>query len=456
MTNLLLVVISATALAVGVGLAWLDQGAAARWVWAGGALPSLAMLVRETLRSLRRREAGVDLLALLSISGAIVLEEQLTSVVIALMLASGRALESFAQGRASREMSALLARAPRTANLCKHGEIIRVSIDQVAPGDHLLVRSGDTVPVDGLVVSKLAVLDESPLTGESKPVERHEGERICSGALNAGAPFELRATVTAADSTYAGIVRLVSAAQASKAPASRLADRYALWFVPLSLSVATLAWLASGDPMRALAVLVVATPCPLILAVPVAIVSAMSSCARRGVLIKNGGALEQLAQAKILFFDKTGTLTTGNARLVSITSGSGVEQQEVLRLAASLDQLSGHVIATAVVAAARERGMSLSMPTDIREEGGAGITGIIDGRTVNVGAYDFVSVFAPAPEWAATFLEDVAEEGGAAVFVAVNGQFVGALHLADQLRLDTPRAVRLLRRAGIQRILMLT
>jgi P-type E1-E2 ATPase len=229
----------------------------------------------------------------------------------------------------------------------------------IKPGDRLLVRSGEAVPTDGTVSSDAAVLDESALTGEPLPVRRISGEAVRSGAVNAATPFDMIATMAAADSTFAGIVRLVEAAQRAKAPAARLADRYALLFVPLSVAVAGVAWLATGDPLRALAVLVVATPCPLILAVPVAIVAGMSRCAKRGVLIKGGGMLEKLAEAKTLFFDKTGTLTGGRARLVAIEADPQLGATELLRIAASLDQVSQHVIAQAIVFAARDRELRL-------------------------------------------------------------------------------------------------
>lgn len=454
--NLLVLAVSGAALLGGLGLLWGGQQEMAHWVWLGGSVPALALLLYDTLRALARREAGVDMLALISISGAMALDEYLTGAVIAVMLASGRSLESFAQRRAGREMSALLAKAPRTANRFEQGELVQIPLEQVMQGDRLLVRSGDTVPVDGRLASALAVLDESTLSGESTPVERRAGDALRSGVLNAGAPFEMFATAKADESTFAGIIRLVSAAQSSKAPASRLADRYALWFVPLSLAVAGIAWFVSGDPVRALAVLVVATPCPLILSVPIAIVSGMSICAKRGVLIKGGGALEQLAQARVLFFDKTGTLTGGQARLVAIKTSNRVTPNNVLFVAASMDQMSGHVIASAVVDAARERGISLSLPTAVQEQGGAGLSGILDGRQVAIGSYAFVSERAPSPEWAPAFLQEVAENGGAAVFVALDGKITGALHLADQIRVETPRALRLLRRAGIKRIVMLT
>jgi len=454
--NLLTFIASIAGLVSGLVLYFSGNHEWAGKAWIAGSLPALAGLLASIVHAIRRREVGVDILALFSIGGSLLLGEYLTGAVVAVMLASGRALEDYAQQRAGREMSALLANAPRTANRYDNGKLVQVALTEIQPSDRLLVRSGEIVPVDGTLIAPLAVLDESALTGESVPIERHAGESLRSGTLNAAAPFEMLATATSADSTYAGIVKLVAAAQESKAPASRLADRYALWFLPASLCLAGLAWLASGDPVRALAVLVVATPCPLILAVPIAIVAGMSSCAKRGVLIKGGAALEALAQAKVLFFDKTGTLTGGRARLVHIEAEPGVSQGEVLRIAASLDQMSGHVIAAAIVTSAHERGLSLSTPQNVVEKGGSGLTGLVDGNRVSLGSWEYISAFVEAPEWATRFLDNVGVEGGSAVFVVVDGKLIGALQLADQIRLETPRALRMLRRAGIGKIIMLT
>ncbi len=445
------------ALAAG-GVAWLvGRAPLAQWLWLAGTLPALLSVVVDTVRTLRRRDLGIDVLAVIAMAGALALDQALTAVIIAVMFASGRALEGFARLRAQREMTALINRAPRTAQRMDGGSVETVPLDAVAAGDRLLVRAGDVVPVDGLIDSASVVLDESALTGESVPVTRRQHETVCSGVVNAGPPFEMRASTTAADSTYAGIVRLVASAQASRAPAARMADRYAAWFVPLSLALAGIAWAASGDPVRALAVLVVATPCPLILAVPVAIVSAMSSCARRGILMKNAGALEHLARAKTLILDKTGTLTTGQSELVSVRSEAGNTPEQLLTLAASLDQYSGHVIGQAIVGAARRRGLAPLPASDVQEQGGAGMSGVVQGQRVLVGALDYVlDGLSGTPAWPENFLRGVAEEGGSAVFVAVDGALAGALHLADPLRVEAPRALRRLRRDGLERVVMLT
>ena len=253
------------------------------------------------------------------------------------------------------------------------------SIDDVAPGDLLLVRPGEIVPVDGRVERDVAVLDESALTGESLPIERRSGDGVRSGAVNAGDSFMMRATRRAADSTYAGIVRLVAEAdaEASSAPFVRLADRYAVAFLAVTLAVAGLAWTLSGDAVRAVAVLVVATPCPLILAAPIAITSGLTRMASRGVVVKGGVALERLAAGRVLLLDKTGTLTVGRPVVTDIIPVAGRTADEVLRLAASLDQVSPHVVAAAIVGAAHRRDLVLSIPSDVQEVSGSGVRGMV-------------------------------------------------------------------------------
>jgi heavy metal translocating P-type ATPase len=455
LVELVLLAVSAGSLVAGVVLAALDNFALAHALWAVGTLPVLLALLLSIVKTLQRHEAGVDVLALLSIGLALGLSEFLTAAVISLMLASGRALEAYAQERARREMTTLLSRAPRHANRYEGGEWRRVELDLIRPGDRLLVRSGDLVPVDGSLIGH-AQLDESALTGESTIQQRAPGEPVNSGVVSVGAAFEMVAAASAADSTFAGIVRMVQLARRERSPASRLADRYAMWFVLATLALAAGSWLISGEIARVLAVLVVATPCPLILAVPVAIVSGMSRCAKRGVLVKGGAALEKLAQASVLFFDKTGTLTGGHTRLVAIEAGTGTSHETVLHLAASLGQASAHVISEAVTAAARERNLALSLPTRVKEQPGAGVQGEVDGHIVSIGSYAFVTSLATPASWSEAFLKRLTYEGASAVFVGVDGRMVGGLQMADQIRLETPRALRLLRREGIKQVVMLT
>ncbi|KVF33887.1 heavy metal translocating P-type ATPase [Burkholderia vietnamiensis] len=450
-----LLVLSAVTLAAGGACVAFGLPALARLVWLLGALPVLLALTVTVAKAVARRQPGIDVLAWLAIGLALALDETLTAAVIALMLASGRTLEQHAQRRAQREMTALLGRAPRQATRFEHGEWRPVAPGAIVPGDRLLVRSGECVAVDGTLTGD-AELDESMLTGESSTQRRRSGETACSGVVNAGAPFEMVARTTAGDSTFAGIVRMVERAQRERSPSVRVADRYAAGFVVIALLVAGGAWLATGDVGRALAVLVVASPCPLILAVPVAIVSGMSRCSKRGVLVKGGGALERLAQATILFFDKTGTLTGGRARIVAIECGAQVAAADVLRFAASLAQASAHVISDALTVAARERGVGLSAPSAVLETPGEGVTGSVDGHTVTIGKFSFVAACSTPAPWSDAFVARVGGQGGAAVFVGVDGAMIGAIELADELRLETPRALRLLKREGVERIVMLT
>jgi heavy metal translocating P-type ATPase len=421
-------------------------------IWLAGVVPVLAALLGEILRSLWRGEVGLDIVAALSMTAALLFDETLAAAVVAVMYSGGTFLESFAEGRARREMHDLLSRVPHMAMRHAGDGLEEVPLYQIAPDDILLIRQGDVVPVDGVIASERAFVDTSALTGESLPVQLGRGDEAMSGATNAGEPFDLRATHRAEQSTYAGIVRLVEAAQRSKAPMARLADRWSLGFLAVTLAIAFAAYWFSGDPIRAVAVLVVATPCPLILAVPVALVAGLSRAAHFGVLIKGAGALEAMARIHTLILDKTGTLTDGRPRIVSITCADGFAEEDVLRFAASLDQASKHPVAQAVVAAARERGLALQVPADVAEIAGEGVTGRIEGRDVIVGGDGFVAGRIGAHSGAAVALA----AGAVLVAVAVDGRLVGHLVMADPLREGTAAMLAGLRREGVVRILLAT
>ncbi|MEU1706412.1 heavy metal translocating P-type ATPase [Streptomyces sp. NPDC005706] len=448
-----LLAVTAAALTAG-GLAWLVGATGlADLFWALGTLSAVVPAVGWVLVALRHGRAGVDLIAVLALGGTLAVHEYLAGALIALMLATGRTLESAAQRRASHDLRALLEHAPRFARRRTDAGVATVPLDEVAVGDLLVVGAGEVVPVDGRVETVTAVLDESVLTGEPLQVERPRGEKVRSGVVNAGGAFELRATATEQDSTYAGIVRLARQAGAESAPVVRLADRYAAWFLPLSLLVAGLAWLVSGSPVRAVAVLVVATPCPLLLAAPVAIVSGLSRASRLGVVIRDGGALENLGRARTLLLDKTGTLTRGRPRVLDVIAAPDVRPAEVLRQAASLDQYSPHVLAQAIVDTARERKLELSVPAGVTEEPGRGATGTVDGHQVSIGRFGPTDA---RPSWARAVDNRALLDGAAVAWLTVDGQPAGALLLRDPLRQDAPRTLRHLRAAGIERLLMLT
>jgi len=443
-------------IAGGVGaLAGADAVAAVAWS-ATGAVAALPLLMG-FVEAIRRREVGLDIIALLAIGGAIALGEYLAAAIVGLMLATGEALDAYAASRAEQELTSLLERSPREAHRMTDDTVVTIPVGEVDVGDRLLVKAGEIVPVDGVVVDGRAVLDESSLTGESVPVTHDPGDRVSSGAVNAGESFHLVAAARAEDSTYAGIVRLVEQAQAAKPPVSRLADRYALGFVPLALAVAGVAWVVSGDPVRALAVLVVATPCPLLLAVPIAIVSGISRAAHRGAVVKGGGVLEQLADAQILVIDKTGTLTMGEASLTDVSLfDDTLDAEELLRLAASLDQMSNHVLASALVRASRERHLELTIPTGVAEVAGSGISGTVAGRTVRLGNLDWVNAGGEPPQEVAAYRQRTARQASLNVYASVDGRVAGAFRFADEIRPDTPKTIRMMRRTGIRTVIMAT
>jgi heavy metal translocating P-type ATPase len=423
-------------------------------IWAVATVPVLVVLLIEILVSLRRDDVGLDVIAALSMLAALVFAEYLAAVVVAVMYAGGQYLESFAERRARREMTALLARQPRSALRYRNGRLEEVALEAIEPGDRLVIRKGDVVPVDGTIAEGLAVLDQSALTGESMPVQHEVGDTVMSGSTNAGEVFELAALRRAAESTYAGIVRLVAAAQRSRAPMSRLADRYAMVFLAATIALAGGAWLWTGDPIRAVAVLVVATPCPLILAVPVAIVSGLSRAAKQGILIKGGQALETLARVRALVIDKTGTLTHGRARIVSTKLISPMPADELLRVAASLDQASRHVIAQTIVDAAHDKGLELTAPSHVVEAPGEGVEGLVDGRRVIVGGLRFVS--ARVAQAGPSELRADRPPGAAAIAVGIDGKLAGIMIFADELRVGTEALLRKLKALGVERIVIAT
>ncbi len=443
---------------LGLGLVAIALGRPnlAYWLWAAGTLPVTLMLAVAMTRSLLAGRPGVDAIAFVSMTTALILREPLAGCVVALMYAGGTVLEDIAVARAERDLRALIDRAPRVAHRLHDASLDDVAIDAVAVGDHLVVRAGEVIPVDGIVLGAVAILDESALTGEPMPVTRRQGESIRSGTVNAGETFEMTASAPAGESTYAGIVRLVTAAQTAKAPFMRLADRFALLLLPVTLAVAAMAWALSGDAFRGLAVLVAATPCPLILAAPVAFMSGVAQAARRGILVKGSGAMEALARVHTVMFDKTGTLTVGGARLIAVEAAPGTDPNEVLRLAASLEQASQHVVAAAIVAAGAARGLALQVPNRVTEAPGSGLEGQIGIRSVRAGSHGYVLGAAPPDAWCRRVLRRAAWRSALSVFVAVDGKAIGALVLADELRRDTPQAIAALRSAGIRRLVVVT
>jgi heavy metal translocating P-type ATPase len=445
--------------AIGVGgVLWLlDAGGWAALAWGLGAAVVLVPLTLDTGRQLLRGDVGVDAVALVAIAWALLLGEQLAAVIVALMMSGGAALEAWAAGRARRELRLLVERAPRIAH--RHGAegIEEVAVESLVPGDMVVVRAGEVVPADGVVAGDHAVLDESALTGEPLPVTIAAGGEVRSGTANAGNAFDIRVSRPASESAYAAIVALVRAAESDRAPFTRLADRYAAVFLPFSLALAGLAWLVSGDSTRGLAVMVVATPCPLILAAPIAFVGGLSRAAGAGVIVKGAGVLERLGEATTVLLDKTGTVTSGRPELERVVSFGDLTADEVLRLAASVDQLSAHVLAESLVRAATDQGLPLTTPADVEEAPGQGVLGRVGGSRITVGASGWLE----SQGFGGARAKAAALDGGSGsrrgtVLVGVEGRLEGAIVVADQLRPGAEAIGDDLRTMGVQHVALVS
>ena len=444
------------ALVVGGLLYAVGERTTAQSVWRA----TLAVLAAELAVEVGRavvveRSLGVDTIALVAMVGALALDQELAGVVIGLMYSGGASLEAIASRRARRELTALVQRVPRVAQLRVDDGLQEVPVESVQVGDTVLVRTGEVIPVDGTLLDREAVIDTSTLTGEPLPERVRPGMPVLSGTANAGPPFDVRAERPASESAYAALVRVVDQAQSHRAPMVRMADRYAGFFLPATLLIAGAAWAISGDAVRGLAVVVVATPCPLILAAPIALVSGVSRAARSGVIVKGTPAIESLGEARTVLFDKTGTLTVGTPEVREIVTRDSFSESELLRLAASLDRMSAHILGEALVAAAQEAGLELSMPAHVQEEPGQGIAGSVDGHRVLVGSRAFMhDAEVPQSEIDASALATTRGSGEAHVVVAVDGHIAGVIVMADEVRPDARDVVARLRAEGIRHVAM--
>ena len=450
--------VAGIAIVLGGALWLLGAHTAGRMVWrAAVAVLAVELAVEVGRTVVVEHSLGVDTIALVAMVGSLAMNQELAGAVIGLMFSGGASLEAIASRRARRELTALVQRAPKVAQLRVDDRLEEVPVQQVKVGDVVLVRTGEVVPVDGTMLSPEAVLDTSTLSGEPLPETVKRGMPVLSGTANAGAPFDVRAGRPASESAYSALVRLVEQAQTQRAPLVRMADRYAGFFLPATILVAGLAWALSGDPVRALAVVVVATPCPLILAAPIALVSGLSRAARAGVIVKGTGAIETLGEARTVLFDKTGTVTVGTPEVREIVSRGSRDPADLLRLAASIDRLSAHVLGEALVSAATEAGLALAMPTDVHEDPGQGIEGTVDGLRVMVGSRAYMQALGiPADELASVTLTSTRGSGEAHVVVAIDGHVAGVLVMADELRPDAEHLVQRLRAEGIRHIAMIS
>lgn len=444
-----------------LALIGLAAGAAARFgagrvdiadlIWLVTLVGGGAPVVYETIKGMLKGNFASDVVAMLAIITAVLTQEYFAGVIIVLMQSGGEALENYSLRRASSSLEKLLARAPRTAHRPTGSQVEEIPVEQVQIGDTLVVRPGDLIPVDGTLISEQAEVDEAALTGEPLSAPKNSGDLLLSGSVNAGDAFEMKATQRSVDSKYAKIIELVRKAQEEKPPLQRLADRYAVWFTPVTLVMCGLGWLITGDVHTILSVLVVATPCPLILAVPVAVISGINRAASFGIIVKGGTAIEQIGRAQAILFDKTGTLTFGRPTVDQIVPFNGSTPAEIIRLAGGAEQLSGHVLAQSLTKAALERSGSLPMPTDVHEVAGYGIEAQVDGHYVVVGSPKFIadSTGESIPLQRLTGQE-------LAAYVAIDKKPAGVISFTDQMRPGVPELMTRLRGLGVMHTAMLT
>lgn len=429
----------------------------ARLAWYATLIIGGAPVVFHTIRGMMRGKFAADLVAMLAIVTAIIFDEAFAGVIIVLMQTGGEALDDYGFRRASSSLEALIARAPRTAHRKMNGTIEELDVKDVRVGDNLLVRPGDLVPVDGAVLANPADVDESALTGEPLPRTKDVGEKVLSGSINVGHAFEMRAEKVSGESQYSRIVELVRVAQEKKPPIQRLADRYAIWFTPITLIVAAFGWVMTQSVDTVLAVLVVATPCPLILATPLAVISGINRAAKDGIIVKSGAAIEQLGKGRVVIFDKTGTITYGTPAIERVIP-FGSREDEVLNKAASVEQLSSHPVAISLARLGKEKFGELSIPTNFRETPGQGVEADLNGEHLVIGSQHFCETRGGRGFDAASSSALTEEQamGRLVSYIAIDGRPAGAIVFNDHVRAGVPMMIQRLRELGVEQTVMLT
>lgn len=440
-------------------ITWLlGQTEPANWLWFGTLVVAGAPLVWQTLRGMLRGQFASDVVAMLAIVTAVAMYEPFAGLLVTLMQSGGEALDDFGFRRASSSLQSLIARAPRTARRKSGDSLEDIAAGDVLVGDVLVVRPGELVPVDGIMLSDEAEVDESALTGEPLAHAKKQGDTLMSGSVNGSTMFEMRATAVSEQSQYARIVALVRKAQGDRAPIVRLADRFAVWFTPLTLLMCSFGWWYTGDPTTILAVLVVATPCPLILAAPIAVISGINRAAREGIIVKGGTAIEQVGHAQAVVFDKTGTLTLGRPVVSQVITLNGLDSNELLRRAASVEQLSSHLLGQAMAEGALSQGLPLSLPDEFVEVPGRGVRGSLDGQQITVGSLKYVADFMSEDRACMLKTATAQVSGGTelSALISIDNEPAGIVLFNDEIRERVPTMMNRLHRLGVKHIVMLT
>ncbi len=445
-------------LMLGIAVFFLVSGSSANIVWYVTLVIGGAPLVYQTIRKMLSGRFAADVVAMLAILVSIILQQSFAGAIIVLMQSSGEGIEQYGFRQASSSLTALLARAPKIARKRVGAHIEEVDATKVNVGDAVVIRRGDLIPVDGTVVAGDGFVDESALTGEPIPVRKKLGDKVLSGSVSTSGTFEIRADKVSRESQYAKIVELVKNAQAHKPPIQRLADKYAIWFTPLTLFISGIGFLITFKVTTVLAVLVVATPCPLIIAVPIAVLAAMNRASGEGIVVKSGAAIEQIGDAKTVFFDKTGTITFGTPLVEDIISLGYYSKRDLLYKCACLEQLSSHPLATAIVDRAKKEFKRLEVPKKFRETLSVGVEGCLSGKRITIGSKKLFEreTGAKLPDKYALIVEKAGTEGKLSLFINVDGRPAGIIILTDQIRPGVEATMQKFKDMGVEEVVMLT
>lgn len=435
-----------------------NQQELGHWIWFVTLVVGGAPIIWQTIRGMLHRHFAADIVALLAIVAAILMNNAFPGLVIVLMQSGGKALEDHAFKRASSSLDALLVGSPRLAHRKKDHGLEEINVADIRVGDLLLVRPGDLVPADGEIIYEQAEIDESSLTGEPLPKIKKMGEQVFSGTINVGNAFEMRSSKISGESQYAKIVQLVRKAQQEKAPIQRLADRYAIWFTPITICISLLGWLLTNNVVTILAVLVVATPCSLIFATPVAIISGINKAAKFGIIIKTGTAIEQVGKALVVVFDKTGTITFGTPVVEKIISTNIINSDDLLRKVAGIEQLSSHPTASVLVKKGLEMFGKLPIPTNFHELAGSGVDGDVEGEHIVIGSQIVFEKFNDAgfAEYIQEVKRQINSEGKMLAFVGINNKPAGVIVFGDKIRPEVNPMMKHLKELGVKQTIMLT
>lgn len=440
------------AIIVGLILLLAGQKKASNIVIAAVAIFELFPLLWGMWDDFKSGRYGIDILAATAIIASVALGQYWAAIVVVVMLTGGEALEKYAEGRAQQELKSLLKNAPQKAQLLKKGKLVEVKVSEIHVGDKVFIKAGDLVPVDCVITDGAANFDEASLTGESLPQAKQRDDLLLSGSINIDGAVTAKATKRAEDSQYQQIIKLVRGAAASQAPFVRLADRYSIPFTILAFAISLGVWAYTGEAIRFLEVIVVATPCPLILAAPIALISGMSRASRYGIIVKNGSALEKLANIKTMAFDKTGTLTSGELSVESIKTFGSFSQTQVLAAAASLEQSSNHILAQAIVEAAKDQGIKIKKAKHVKEIAGRGLQATVKRQPILVGRYSLLEEH----EVSLPNKFDAASVQQTAIYVAIDDELAGYITLKDEIRDETSVTLDRLRSLGLKRFMMVT